>query len=316
MDGQYKIAVIGAGVNGLYIAWKLSLAGHKVVVYEKKSNPFGKACSGLISARLKDFMPLENGVILNSIKKCFINYPRKRVELEMYPVHYVIDRDKLNKWLWEAGKKAGAEYIFNKEIMELPEKDFDRVILCNGALSKLEENPDRVLGSFYLGLQFFEAKKDNSDYVETWAHETGFFWKVPRGENTEWGVLGQARGLQDKLRAFCQDHAIIFPEEKIQAAIIPQGLRIVGKGKIASCGDAAGLCKPWSGGGVVWGLTAADMLIKNIDNLEKYEKEANNFFAALVIKGEIAKKMASFAGFNMPFLLPSKVRRDNDFPLF
>ncbi len=315
MAKQYKIAIIGAGINGLYLAWKLAEQGHQVVLFEKKPNPFGKICSGLISARIKNFVPLDEKVFLNRIEKCFINYPRKRVELAMAPLHFVVDRDHLNQILWDSGRRAGVQYLFEHEISQLPDKDFDRIVLCNGGVSKLGERPEMVTQSFYLGLQFFEEKKDYKNHVETWAHESGFFWKIPRGSNVEWGVLGASLGLINKFRGFCKEKLIVFPEDKIQSAIIPQGLRIIGRDKVANCGDAAGLCKPWSGGGVIWGLTAADMLIRNIDNLAQYEKEAREFFAPLVFKGEIARKAASFVGFNTPFLMPSKVRRDNDFPI-
>lgn len=315
MAKQYKIAIIGAGINGLYLAWKLAEKGHQIALFEKKPNPFGKVCSGLISARLKNFVPLDEKVVLNRIEKCFINYPRKRVELAMNPLHFVVDRDHLNQILWDLGQKAGAQYFFGREISELPDKDFDRIILCNGGVSKLGERPEMVTQSFYLGLQFFEEKRDYNNHVETWAHESGFFWKIPRGLNVEWGVLGAPSGLMDKFRGFCKEKSILFPEDKIQSAVIPQGLRIIGHDKVATCGDAAGLCKPWSGGGVIWGLTAADMLIKNIGELEQYKKESYAFFAPLVIKGEMARRAASFVGFKIPFLMPGKVRRDNDFPI-
>ena len=42
---------------------------------------------------------------------------------------------------------------------------------------------------FRLGIQVFENKKDSSDFVETWPTSSGFLWKIPRGKETEYGII-------------------------------------------------------------------------------------------------------------------------------
>jgi flavin-dependent dehydrogenase len=72
-----RVAVIGGGTCGLYTAWRLAQKGFSVTIFEKKQQPIGKVCSGLISARLGNFIKLKKEYILNQIDKCFINYPQK-----------------------------------------------------------------------------------------------------------------------------------------------------------------------------------------------------------------------------------------------
>lgn len=310
-----KIAIIGAGINGLYLANKLADQYKDIEVFEKKQNVFGKVCSGLISERIFDYIKRDEKYILNKITRCLIHYPKKDVWLKMKPAHYVCDRDKINEILFNQAQNKGVIFHFGQEIKELP-PNFDKIIMSCGAFSAVTKRMSMANQNFYLGLQFFGESVDRNDYVETWAHETGFFWRIPRGKDTEYGVLGSPQKLYEKFEKFCQEKNWPFQREKIMAATIPQGLPQIVDGNIALCGDAAGLCKPWSGGGVIWGLTAADILLKEFDDFNKYQTKVYNLFQPIVLKGKIAKNLAWFLGNKAPFFLPSAYTRDNDFPLF
>ncbi|MCK4474188.1 hypothetical protein KAU40_02915, partial [Candidatus Parcubacteria bacterium] len=100
---------------------------------------------------------------------------------------------------------------------------------------------------------------------------------------------------------------------KSGTGLIPQGLIIPKNSFITLCGDAAGLTKPWSGGGVIWGLTAADILLKNFPDFLKYKKEIKKFFLLQIIFSKIIKKVVYFLGFKTPWLLPKKYTIDGDF---
>jgi flavin-dependent dehydrogenase len=110
--------------------------------------------------------------------------------------------------------------------------------------------------------------------------------------------------------------------EKLSSAVIPQprlsflkaGLILPKNGNITLCGDACGLTKPWSGGGIIWGLTQADILIKHFPDFKKYKEESIKRFGWTILKGQISKKLIYFLGNQLPFLLPSKITYDNDFP--
>lgn len=307
-----NVAIIGAGIIGLYLAWKLSQAGHKITVFEKKNKIGGKACSSLVSERLKNFIPIDSKLIENQIDSCLIHFPKKTITLNLNPAHFVIDRQKLTEFLFNLAQKSGAKILFNQSINEIPQ-DFDKVIGCDGALSKIGEFLNLPKPFLRLGLQIFLPNKNFSDYVETWPTKDGFFWKIPRGSQTEYGALGSLNSIQEEFERFCQNQKIKLDERKIKSAIIPQGLILPKDGNITFCGDAAGLTKPWSGGGIIWGLTAADILLKNFPNFEKYHKEIRHFLGSQIFFGKLANFTVHFLGENLPFLLPSKINYDNDF---
>ena len=101
--------------------------------------------------------------------------------------------------------------------------------------------------------------------------------------------------------------------ERINSAVVSQGLVIPFNPKVTLCGEAAGLTKPWSGGGVIWSLMGAEILLKNFPDFLKYKKELKKFFLPNIIFSKIAKKMVYFLGFKFPWVLPKNYQIEGDF---
>jgi len=101
--------------------------------------------------------------------------------------------------------------------------------------------------------------------------------------------------------------------ESLNSALIPQGLIIPENSKITLCGDSVGLTKPWSGGGVIWSLIAADILLKNFPDFLKYQKEIKKFFLPKIIFSKMAKNLVYFFGFRSPWIFPKEIKIEGDF---
>jgi flavin-dependent dehydrogenase len=321
-DKNFKIAIIGGGLIGFYLAWKLSEQGHNVSVFDKKKeNEIGKkVCSALFSERIKDFIPGSEKCVKNKINGCIINFSKKKIRLEFSPSHLVMDRERLSKILMDLAKKSGAQIFFDQEIDRLP-IGFDYIIGCDGAGStvrRLLNLPDPKIA---LGAQVFSQKRDNSNHVFTHPIRNGFCWKIPTGDCVEYGIMDSPASVEKSFKDFLKNEQI-DSREKIFSAAIPQpgsvlkdaGLIFPKEKNITLCGDASGLTKPWSGGGVIWGLTQADILLKTFPDFEEYKKQAVKRFRWLVLKGQISKKMVYFMGNYFPYLIPSELTYDNDFP--
>ncbi len=315
-----KVAVIGGGVIGLYISWKLSLKGYDVSLFDKKKEEdLGKkCCSTLVSERIKQFIPLSDDCVENTISSCLIYFPQKKVKLNFSPKHLALNRNKLIAILLDLNKKNGVKLFFGQGIKELPQ-GFDRIIGCDGALSTTRKFLKLSDPQMKIGIQFFLKKENHSQISETFLTQSGFCWQIPRKGETEGGALGESNSTKREMERVFKGES-----EEISAALIPQpyfsffnsGLIIPKMGNVTLCGDAMGLTKPWSGGGLVWGLYAADILIKTFPDFKDYKKEVEKFFGFKIKKGIVADKMVHFLGKYFPYIIPSEINYDNDFPSF
>jgi flavin-dependent dehydrogenase len=324
-----KVAIIGGGICGLYLAKNLAQSKNEVTVFERKKTIGKECCSGLLSARLFDFIPEAEKLATNQISSAIINFPKKTIKLRFRQPFFVIEHSQLDLLMAAIATESGANMrvgkTTNEQRLKEMEIEFDRIIGCDGALSITRDylcrgqTPASLQGSdpcknhpvFWLGIQGFEEKSDNSDFVETWATPNGFLWKIPRGNNIEWGIMEKPEIAPKLFNEFVTQKNLVLV--RMKSAIIPQGLMIPENERITLCGDASGLTKPWSGGGVIWNLTQAGILLKNFPNFLQYRKEALRFFSLRIFLGKTAKNCAYAAGFKFPWLIPGNFNIDGDY---
>lgn len=316
-----KIAIVGAGITGLYLAWKLSEKGYSVEVFEKKNTIGKEACSGLFSERILNFIPQSKKLIQNEINFALIHFPRKTIRVDFRKKFFVMDHAELDRLTAELAENAGAKISLltpgvNRLVDTKCQQTFDRVIGCDGANSEVRKFLGLPEPNYRLGILGFVActeRAERVEWVETWPVKNGFIWKIPKGGETEYGIIADLNNARKLLDDFCSKNNIHL--QNIKSALIPQGLIIPKNEKITLCGDAAGLTKPWSGGGVVWGLTAADLLLKDFPDMISYQQAARKFFLPEIVLSKITLKLVYFLGFHFPWILPSKLKMEGDYAL-
>ena len=305
-QSKLKTAIIGAGITGLYLGWKLSEKGHQPTIFEKRDKIGKEVCSGLFSERILKFIPESKKLIQNEINSCLIHFPKKTIKVSFSKKFFVMDHAELDKLVAQLAEAAGAKIILNWSGPNLDQlkAEFDRIIGCDGANSAVRKSLGLKEPAFRLGIQGFINEENKAGYVEVWPIKQGFSWKIPRGRQTEYGILGSVLEVKGKLQV---------KEER--AALIPQGFIIPKNNFITLCGDASGLTKPWSGGGVIWGLIEAQMLLKAFPDFSRYRRKARTYFAPKIAFSKTATFLAYFSGFKMPWLLPKNIKIESDFLL-
>lgn len=305
-----KVAIIGAGTIGLYLGWKLA-GKHQVTVFEKKENIGNEVCSGLFSERILSFFPKSEKLIQNKINFVLVHFPKKTIKIEFSKKFLLINHYELDRLALSLAEKAGIE-IIKRDISALPQ-GFNRIIGCDGANSFVRRYLNLPEPDFRLGMQRFIKERDSRDFVEVWPVKTGFIWKIPRGEEIEYGIMANPELAFRLFKEFLEKKKLSF--EEIKSKVIPQGFIMSNNPLIALCGDSAGLTKPWSGGGVIWGLKSSDMLLKDFPDLIKYNKEAKRFFKPKISLSKKAVSLVYFLGFNAPWFIPKNNKIESDYLL-
>lgn len=293
----YDVVVIGASVSGSRVADLVSQKNHNVLLIEEhKKIGLPLQCTGLVSFRLLKLLPnLPKNIIVNQIKSGKFFSPNGNcLELEQkYPV-YVIDRVALDRFLFNQVKnnvetKTGEKfksfrYMEDCVKIKTSKKTYYSKILigADGPNSSV-----RKQGKFYcpknslIGLQSRIKGNFDPKSVELWFGSkvcpNFFAWVVPENKNV--ARIGLATN-SNAMKYYKQ-----FLKSRINSVKRPDAGGIINYGlmektstdRIMLVGDAALQVKPFSGGGIIYGLTAAEICADACSSALEKNKFDENF---------------------------------------
>lgn len=327
---DHDAIVVGAGPAGLLAASTIGRNGHDVIVLEEhRSVGEPDHCAGLLSlSGLRSLkLQLPRDVILNTVHAARIYSPsgnsllieRGRREA------VVVDRRKFDMWLAERAVDQGAIMRTNAQVQSLKLEDdkvtgvlarqegatseYRAAIVINaegvvGRLSKSVGLPSLPKASKYPAYQYeMLGVEVDDDVVEMYYGRQvapGFFaWIIPLGEGRARVGLAAFNAAKTRLSAVIKHHSIM--SKRLSKASIERGWggtvlvgmptkRTFMSGMLVA-GDAAGMVKATTGGGVIFGgMTGtiagkiASSAISKKDCSERYLKQYQLVWRSLFMK--------------------------------
>ncbi|MFB6160464.1 MAG: geranylgeranyl reductase family protein [Haloferacaceae archaeon] len=325
------LVVVGVGPAGARVARRFAAAGHDVLALERGEVGRPLACSGHVSTDLWAYTPAgaRDDLLQNEVYGARFHVGgADSAAHEFYkrePVSNVIDRVGLDRTLADAARAAGADVREHHTVTAVSEgtdgvtvtartPDGERrfearlVAGCDGPTSRVRRavdlpEPDELLH----GVLGFDDRADDGDFVDVHLTAPRFFaWRIPRGDaGVEYG-LGAPPGADvgDRFEALVDDHGADVSRRCSGTIPVGPPARTTGD-RTFLVGDAAAQTKPFTGGGILYGLTAADAAARTIDpadpsTLADYEAAWRDELAREIRLGTLIRRA---------YALPAPVQR-------
>lgn len=308
---SFDVMVIGGGPSGLFTSSILASNGIKTILIEKDSE-IGKdvVCSGVISKEAFSRYHLPENAIIGALKEAElyspggIRIPYSHPEEEVV----VVDRHKFDGELAKAAEQNGAQILLSSKVSSISAKK-DNVeaevktpkgqivinskiaVIATGVSFNLQSSlgmgrPEKITK----GIQVEVRAEDVKRLQIYWGNKVsnGYFgWAIPLHDGrTRIGVMtdGNAiEGLNALLKEVGSYTNICNDTGRIKRRGISFGT--ISKSysdRILAVGEAAGLVKTTTGGGIYYGLISAEIASKVI--IEAFHK--NDFSTKFLSKYE------------------------------
>ena len=323
---MYDFIVVGVGPAGARFARRAAEAGHDVLALEKGEIGTPLACSGHVSTDIWNYVPdaARDRLFQNRIYGAHFHVGGPDDDPHLFykteEVSNVIDRVELDRTLADCARRAGADVREGHTVTAVDEQA-DRVVVtakraetgetrtfetrmvagCDGPISRVRRavdlpEPDETLH----GVLAFTEEDDHGDYVDVHLTAPTFFaWRIPRGEaGVEYGLAAPPGTEVTKLFEQLTTQYGVETDRFCSGAIPIGPPNRVTTDRVFLIGDAAAQTKPFTGGGILYGMTAADCAARHIqpgrpESLAIYEDTWRRALSAEIRLGKLIRRAYS-----------------------
>jgi geranylgeranyl reductase family protein len=291
MGERVDVVVVGAGPAGSTAAYRLAVAGARVLLVDRMAFPRDKPCGGGLTGRATRLLPFDvSPVVEDAADKLDVRLRFARTAHHVFPrpLALMTQRRRLDLFLAERAAEAGADFRDDLRVRDIEtgepagpvvvleggERIRAGVVLgadgANGVSGKaLGLGVDRLFGVALEGNAPMTAERErlhrSKVTLELATVPGGYGWIFPKGDHINLGVGGWASEgprLRDHLRALCAIHGVRDDElSSVRGHRMPlrRAWTGVARGRAAVIGDAAGLIDPLSGDGMFEAFLSSEL---------------------------------------------------------
>ena len=331
----FDVAVIGGAMSGSRTAELIAEKGHSVLLIEEHPQiGVPCKCTGLVSWRFHEVLPdFPKKLVVNTVNNAKFFAPNgKMLQLKSKNPVSVISRPGLDKFLFDHAKKAGAvaktterflnfNYVNNGVEIKTDKSNYKAKLLigADGANSAVAKSARIQMPEKYLvGVQTTAEGNYDVDAVELWfgsEFSPKFFaWVVPENENIARIGLASKPSPMQYYKKFLEKRIGNFIKPDVGGVIRGGLIKTSVANRVMLVGDAACQIKPYSGGGITYGLIAsqfcADAAVVALDNYnftkeflkKNYDSVWKNKLAMPIKRGSLLHKTISSPDLILNFL--------------
>jgi geranylgeranyl reductase family protein len=309
-----RISVIGAGPAGSYAALQLAKQGHDVHVFEDHDEVgIPVQCTGIVTHGLWDLIPKEPSIIRTELESVRIHAPNgSSTAVKLH--EFVLDRAKLDQYIAKLAQKSGATYHLGHRFVRFENNS----IIARHKGKELQFPTEITIGAdgpnsevakaagiwterkVWGGVQAtIKGKYDPHTFEVFFGKEFDqfFAWVVP--ESTTVARIGIAS--QHKARDMFHRITQKYPGTLIgwQSGPIPiYDKRTPMQNKertVFLVGDAAGLVKATTGGGIITGMLSGKIVAECIRTGKNYARALNPLHRDLKLHWLMRRMLNTFS---------------------
>jgi len=288
---MHDFVVVGCGPAGSRFARRAAEDGYDVLAFERGQVGEPLACSGHVSTDVWGFTDDDAPDELRQNEVYGARFhtggpgDEGRLFYKQDVVSNVIDRVGLDRHLAELAQDAGADLREDHTVTDVAEHgeyvevtvsgpdgvDTHRARMvagCDGPRSRVRDalslpEPGEILH----GVLGFDETADDEAYVDVHLSVPRFFaWRIPRGDaGVEYGLATPPGGdVSAAFESFVDDYGADVTKRCSGAIPIGPPEPVTGRRGFL-IGDAAAQTKPFTGGGILYGMTCADHAVREIE---------------------------------------------------
>jgi geranylgeranyl reductase family protein len=300
---RFDAVVAGAGPAGSTAAFRLARAGARVLLVDRARFPRDKPCGGGLTYRALRLLPFSVAPVVEEEVDVFelgLGYRRRFVRRTQEPLVVMTQRRRLDAFLVEQAREAGAEFRDGARV-ELSPLTIDGEPVATATLIGADGVNGATARRFRLDHEHEVALEANVPYgpvarsryarravVEFGIVPGGYGWVFPKRDHVNVGVggwLDEGPRLRAHLARLCREHRI-----PVDALTDLRGYRLPlrrpgsppAHGRTALVGDAAGLVDPVSGDGIYEAFLSAKLAAASaLDIIEGRDADFRRYAAEL-----------------------------------